>query len=785
MDVITTRISNLATLHRIAVLASLTLFGLIQLPVAHAGTPAFTYVQGTAGVNTASATGIQFFTTSAATLELGLALDMTLPSGDDASGVVSRKIGGVSVSSLVSAFEADDTVVVPFANQAGSMEIHTLQDQVVGITLFDPEAKRYYTASLDTAGKGMLEPQSIDKFQCVDMPTDSQPAAAPTAAELADTPNLAALRKLQSRPDAQRTIYIHYFGGVMENTAWTDAFNNGNPITYGPYGGDSSFSADERFTMYIGWLEMAEDYAPFDVNITTSLSVYNATPKARRSRINATLTQDWIVDNLGFSGGVAYLNSFGDPTGYKSTGWTFNDSLGSMGQTHSHEAGHQMNLNHDGDNTEEYNRGHGRWGPIMGGPFGQEYVQWSQGDYPGANNKEDDLSLINLKLPLVADEAGNSVANATPLALPAIDVSGLIAPDGLNADVDVYSFSLSAANTAVVIDVSSETGAQFESSYANAALNATLNDDSGTVIASMTSADVFPLSTFTNKLHFNGPLSAGTYFLTIDAVSPNTDWSGEGFDEYGNGGYYRFSVDADAGSGQCDVLADDMQFTLAANRWEMVTLPCEPPAGETVATIFGDDIDGSYGPSGWIMYAYDPAANTNAGGYRALSETDGLEMGQGYWIMQVGQATALLTMPEGSSVASIDQPASTACDATGGCRSLALSSLPPPLPAPATQARWNLIGNPSPVVSGVLFDDIRVTTDSNVCSAVQGCSITEADAADVVYREFYRYNGSSYSSIGAGGTLDIWSAYWVAELPEAEANGARLVIPASVQLPVP
>ena len=98
------------------------------------------------------------------------------------------------------------------------------------------------------------------------------------------------------------------------------------------------------------------------------------------------------------AGGVAYFNSFYD--GSVDPCWCFNLGTGSAAQTVSHEIGHTFGLSHDGltsQNDPEYHRGNGTWGPIMGAPFGLNVVTWSDGNYEGNTNTEDDLAIIDAR----------------------------------------------------------------------------------------------------------------------------------------------------------------------------------------------------------------------------------------------------------------------------------------------------------------------------------------------------------------------------------------------------
>jgi hypothetical protein len=107
----------------------------------------------------------------------------------------------------------------------------------------------------------------------------------------------------------------------------------------------------------------------------------------------------------------------------------FPENLGPNGEKYiaeaiSHEVGHNLGLNHDGTSTQGYYTGQGSgatgWAPIMGVGYYQPLSQWSKGEYPGANNNEDDLSIItnsNNGFGYRSDDAGNNALTLNDLSL--------------------------------------------------------------------------------------------------------------------------------------------------------------------------------------------------------------------------------------------------------------------------------------------------------------------------------------------------------------------------------
>ena len=95
-------------------------------------------------------------------------------------------------------------------------------------------------------------------------------------------------------------------------------------------------------------------------------------------------------------GGVAYVGIFDNVGDTYKPALVFFDMLGSGNEKYvaeaiSHEAGHNMGLNHDGAAGTGYYQGHGSgatgWAPIMGVGYYQPLVQWSKGEYPAPTRR--------------------------------------------------------------------------------------------------------------------------------------------------------------------------------------------------------------------------------------------------------------------------------------------------------------------------------------------------------------------------------------------------------------
>ncbi|MCJ8302624.1 thrombospondin type 3 repeat-containing protein [Shewanella sp.] len=481
---------------------------------------------------------------------------LTLPNGKIVTGIVKRTIEGrVSLNgddkaplqigaytdSQENESSVDSMTVISFQDRAGALTIIERHNKIVAMQLHDVSKGEIYRSEFDEYGRGEFIKQDINQYLCADYPEPPSYGLEEIEARLPEhIPSLIDLHQLQSKPSSPRTLYLNNWGGRLSGTIWNNNYNSGNDIDYTAYSYDAdtaNFSDLEKKIMWLVWREVAEDYAIFDINVTTSQAVFDATPVGQRSQIIATTTRDFYPRA---AGGVAYVGIFGNGSDYMSAGFNWVRSI-DMGMAHAHESGHQMGLGHDGTSSFGYYSGHGQWGPIMGAPYGKDYVQWSRGDYADANQHQDDIAIITRVLGVVADDAGDFIIAPTPLPFPSREYLGQIAPGGVANDIDVYEFTVASAKT-VNITVESALLAESEFQGANLAFNVVLTDGAGVPIASSASSDFFPLSTSSNRFQYIGPLEADTYFLIIDGVSPDTG-PATGFVEYGNGGQYVLTIE--------------------------------------------------------------------------------------------------------------------------------------------------------------------------------------------------------------------------------------------------
>lgn len=338
---------------------------------------------------------------------------------------------------------------------------------------------------------------------------------------------------LHSNPGAGHTIYLDFDGHVTEGTAWNIVpCGCLDQIVTPPYSTDAdpAFSATELANIETMWARVAEDYLPFDVDVTTedpgvdalSNSGGGDTTWGQRIVIGGS-SSDWTGTTIG---GISYLGSFdwdSDTPAFVFEN-NFSGGLGIKGiaEAASHETGHTLGLGHDGTSASSTYVGHGNgetgWVPIMGNPALRQLTQWSNGDYPGANNQQDDLAVITTGhgFGYRADDHGNSRSQATPFTGLA---SGIITT---RQDVDYFSFSTSGGQITLqadpaLIGPNLDIGIRL---FKNGKLIASAN----------------PIDDLSASLSVTvGP---GTYYIEIDGVGRPADASHLGYSDYGSLGQY-------------------------------------------------------------------------------------------------------------------------------------------------------------------------------------------------------------------------------------------------------
>jgi hypothetical protein len=361
-----------------------------------------------------------------------------------------------------------------------------------------------------------------------------------------------------SRPGAPNVLFLNFSGATVSNTAWNTSLGRSSipAVAFSSDTDLSTFSDAEQTAIKRIWQRVAEDYAPFNVDVTTERPATFGT-RIAEALITRSTDANGAANPSSSAGGIAYVDAFATSTYAKyRPAWIYHDNLSSVesyvAEATSHEIGHNMGLSHDGktDGTQYY-AGHGSgetsWGPLMGTGYGRNVSQWSKGEYYLANNTQDDVATIAAKLSYRTDDCGDTLTSATPLAVtggtnivsttPENDpVNTNAANKGVlerNTDVDVFSFAIGSGVVKLTVNpwiVAAGTRG------ANVDVAIELRNASGTLLATNNSATATSATIETN-------VSAGTYYLFVRNSSAGTPLATTptGYTSYGSIGQYFVS----------------------------------------------------------------------------------------------------------------------------------------------------------------------------------------------------------------------------------------------------
>ncbi|MFN3409102.1 MAG: InlB B-repeat-containing protein [Limisphaerales bacterium] len=453
-----------------------------------------------------------------------------------------------------------------------------------------------------------------------------------------------------SRPGAPNVLFLEFSGMTVTNSAWTNEVGRTSipALPFSTDGNFNTFNDAEQAAIKRIWQRMAEDYAPFNINVTTERPavINNRTAIALITRSTDANGQP---NPYSSSGGVAYVNVFNlSNYGYYRPAWVYHNNLGNdesyIAEAASHEVGHNLGLSHDGrTDGMEYYGGHGSgeisWGPIMGTGYNRNVSQWSRGDYYLANNTQDDLAIIAGKIAYRADDHGNTAATATAMVLsggtnivattPENDPAntntankGVLSPA---TDVDVFSFVTGSGAVRLQVNpwvqpVGTRGG--------NLDLLIELYDANGVRLATNNPATQTGALIQTN-------LTAGVYYLHVRNSGAGDPFSSSpsGYTSYGSLGQYFLSGFVTDPAGLvippvAELSAADL--TEPGQTMQQFTVTYSDNVAINVATLDGNDLRVT-GPNGYDQLAQLVAVNNPGNGTPRVATYGLTPAAGGFW----------------------------------------------------------------------------------------------------------------------------------------------------------
>ncbi|MDB6079328.1 MAG: hypothetical protein JWO82_3075, partial [Akkermansiaceae bacterium] len=413
----------------------------------------------------------------------------------------------------------------------------------VGVVEFPASKTAYRVEPTGNDGNPELWQRRLDEVICLDM-QEADPAMVESANKIAkeglavNDPEATGKKEnlVPVRPDKVQDFIPSYNANIISLQSYPGSpavllldFAGGYTASWG--GVTYSRAPVDNDTIRDIWKRIAEDYMPFNINVTTDIKIFQAAPAASRQRC-------CFGPNPVTSVGVAYFGSWN--WGSDTVCWAGYYAGKPGAEVGAHEPGHTLGLAHQGQEIpnssggtdhNEYFAGQGSgvtgWCPIMGAAYYQPVTTFAKGEYQYANQPQDELltiSTVNNNVVYRTDDTGSTLATSRYLDVNAdntVTAEGVIERTG---DTDAFQFTTTGGSVTLAAKPVAE------NDWADLGIMATIANSSDTVVAtnnvqSLTSASI------------TTTLAAGTYTFRVTGVGKNTALT-DGFSNYASLGYY-------------------------------------------------------------------------------------------------------------------------------------------------------------------------------------------------------------------------------------------------------
>ncbi len=371
-------------------------------------------------------------------------------------------------------------------------------------------------------------------------PADPTPTAYADTGAAAPAP-LDQTFRLHSSPGAERVIFLDVDGATVSDTAWSSSGIAATHPAWDPAGDGAGFSDAEKASVQQVWSIVAEDFAPWDVDVTTedpgTAGLVRSSPADTDYGTRALISPSddaWLKICQRSCGGVAYVGVFDTvrlallsrPGSSRRAPAALPRASPRPPRTRwATTSVSPTTARRPGTTTAATASGRRSWGWATASPS----PSGARGHYTGANNHEDDLATIGDYLDTRPDEAGNLPSAPGPLPSGTAYVT---AP----GDVDTYLLGTCTAGAHVSVEVAALSG--------DLDVRATVRAGDGSAVAT---AD--PASGVGDGRTASGlgavatvPDAGSGYTVAVDGVGRGT-WAANGYDDYGSLGAYTVTAD--------------------------------------------------------------------------------------------------------------------------------------------------------------------------------------------------------------------------------------------------
>lgn len=326
------------------------------------------------------------------------------------------------------------------------------------------EPRRLLTVG--SASDGVLQGLIHDGLVCGLPAVESSPigdaglgqpqSSADPIAPLVGADPLTSVPILHSLSGASDFLYLDFDGDFQAR--WGSYSNISTPA-FDQDGDPTTFSGGELTSIQNIWKQVAEDYAPFRIDVTTEQPSSLALGTTMKIVIGGN--GSWTG---GTYGGIAYINGF---TSGPNVGYVFPKNLANgtakyTGDASAHEAGHGFGLLHQsqygsgGNKIQDYSPGPGDGtAPLMGNSYSARRSLWWYGTTTSASTYQNDMDVIARStngFGYRTDEAGDTASTAAPLTVSgtSVSASGIITT---MSDKDYYSFTTDPGSVSFTVTV--------------------------------------------------------------------------------------------------------------------------------------------------------------------------------------------------------------------------------------------------------------------------------------------------------------------------------------------